>query len=60
MHLFIGMENGIRPLRIILAGVAVSAFLGAGISAILVLYSDRIHGALMWMVGAYRLVHGHM
>ena len=44
-------KNGIRPLRIILAGVAVSAFLGAGISAILVLYSDRIHGALMWMVG---------
>lgn len=31
--------------------MAVSAFLGAGISAILVLYSDRIHGALMWMVG---------
>ena len=25
-----------------IAGVAVSAFLGAGISAILVLYSDRI------------------
>lgn len=44
-------KNGIRPLRIILAGVAVSAFLGAGISAILVLYSDRINGALMWMVG---------
>ena len=44
-------KNGIRPLRIILAGVAVSAFLGAGISAILVLYSDRVHGALMWMVG---------
>ena len=32
-------------------GPAVSAFLGAGISAILVLYSDRVHGALMWMVG---------
>ena len=44
-------KNGIRPLRIILAGVAVSAFLGAGISAILILYSDRVHGALMWMVG---------
>lgn len=44
-------KNGIRPLRIILAGVAVSAFLGAGISAILVLYSDRVHGALMWIVG---------
>lgn len=44
-------KNGIHPLRIVLAGVAVSSFLGAGISAILVLYSDRVHGALMWMVG---------
>ena len=44
-------KNGIRPLRIILAGVAVSAFLGAGISALLILYSDRVHNALMWMVG---------
>lgn len=44
-------KNGIRPLRIVLAGVAVSSFLGAGISAVLVLYSDRVHGALMWMTG---------
>lgn len=44
-------KNGIRPIRIILAGVAVSAFLGAGISAMLIFYSDRVHGALMWMVG---------
>jgi iron complex transport system permease protein len=44
-------KGGIRPIRIILAGVAVSAFLGAGISALLVLYSDRVHGALMWMAG---------
>ena len=53
-------KNGIRPLRIVLAGVAVSSFLGAGISAILVLYSDRVHGALMWMVGALRHVPGPM
>lgn len=44
-------KNGIRPIRIILAGVAVSAFLGAGISALMIFYSDRLHGALMWMVG---------
>ena len=44
-------KNGIRPVRIILAGVAVSAFLGAGISALMIFYSDRVHGALMWMVG---------
>lgn len=44
-------KHGIRPVRIILAGVAVSAFLGAGISALLIFYSDRVHGALLWMVG---------
>ncbi len=44
-------KNGIRPSRIILAGVAVSAFLGSGISALLVFYSDRVQGALLWMVG---------
>ena len=44
-------KNGIKPIRIILAGVAVSAFLSAGISGILIFYSDRVHGALMWMVG---------
>jgi len=44
-------KDGIRPVRIILAGVAVSAFLGAGISALMIFYSDKVHGALMWMVG---------
>lgn len=44
-------KNGIRPTRIILAGVAVSAFLGSGISVLLVFYSDKVQGALLWMVG---------
>lgn len=44
-------KNGIRPGRIILAGVAVSTFLGSGISALLVFYADRVQGALLWMVG---------
>ena len=44
-------KNGIRPIRIILAGVAVSAFLSAFISALMILYSDRVHSALIWMVG---------
>ena len=44
-------KDGIVPVRIILAGVAVSAFLGAIISGILIFYSDRVHGALLWMVG---------
>ncbi|WP_455130263.1 FecCD family ABC transporter permease [Propionibacterium acidifaciens] len=45
-------EGGIQPLRIILAGVAVSALCGAGISAFMVLFSDRVAGALMFMNGA--------
>ena len=45
-------KGGIQPIRIILAGVAVSAFLGAGISALLVFYSDRVHGALTFMNGS--------
>ena len=44
-------KDGIRPIRVILAGVAVSAFLGAGISALLIFYSEKIHGALLFMVG---------
>lgn len=44
-------KGGIQPIRIILAGVAVSAFLGAGISGLLVFFSDRVHGALMFMNG---------
>lgn len=44
-------KNGIKPVRIILSGVAVSAFLSAGISGLMIFFSDRVHGALMWMVG---------
>lgn len=51
MVYMLAWKGGIRPVRIILAGVAVSAFIGAGISALMVFYSDRVHGALMWMVG---------
>ncbi len=48
---FLAWKEGIRPIRVILAGVAVSAFLGAGISALLIFYSDKVHGALLWMIG---------
>ena len=44
-------KDGIKPIRVILAGVAVSAFLSAGISAMLIFHSDKVHSALLWMVG---------
>lgn len=45
-------KGGIQPIRVILAGVAVSALFGAGISGTLVFYSDRVHGALTFMNGS--------
>lgn len=48
-------RGGIQPLRVILAGVAVSALCGAGISAAMVLFPDRIQGALAFMNGSLSL-----
>lgn len=45
-------KGGIQPMRIILAGVAVSTLCGAGISAVMVLYSDRVQNALLFMNGS--------
>lgn len=48
-------RDGIQPLRVILAGVAVSALCGAGISAVMVLYSDRIQGTINFMNGSLHM-----
>lgn len=52
MIYLLAWKGGIEPTRIILAGVAVSALFGAGISATLVFFSDRVHGALTFMNGS--------
>lgn len=44
-------KNGLRPIRIILAGIAVSAFFGAGISGLMIFYADRVQGALLFLSG---------
>jgi len=44
-------QDGVRPARLVLAGVAVSAFFNAGVSGLLTFYSDRVDGALLFMVG---------
>jgi len=45
-------NKGVTPMRIILAGVAVSAFLNSAVSALLTFYSDRVPGVLGFMVGS--------
>lgn len=45
-------NNGLKPMRVVLAGVAVNAILGGFISLLTTLYSDRIQGALLWLNGS--------
>ena len=45
-------KNGIQPIRIVLAGVAVNSILGGLISLLSILYSDRIQSALFWLNGS--------
>ncbi|UHA75304.1 FecCD family ABC transporter permease [Paenibacillus sp. 481] len=44
-------REGASVLRIILAGVAVNAVLGAATSAVMTLYSERVQSALPWLMG---------
>jgi iron complex transport system permease protein len=41
----------LTPLRLILSGIAVSSFLGAGINTLMIFFPDRVHGVMTYMVG---------
>lgn len=49
---FMAWKNGLKPMRVVLAGVAVNSILGGFISLLTTLYSDRIQGALLWLNGS--------
>lgn len=44
-------DKGTSPVKIILAGVAINALLGAITSGIMVVYSDRVQAVLPWLAG---------
>lgn len=46
-------HRGIQPLRLVLAGVAVAAFFGGGMTALSVFFSDKIQGTVAWMAGGF-------
>lgn len=52
MVLALAWNKGVQPLPMVLAGVAVAALLGGGISILMVLYPDRIQGTVNWMAGS--------
>ena len=45
-------KNGLRPERIVLAGVAINTILGGVISLLSTLFSDRIQSAILWLNGS--------
>lgn len=47
----ISWKGGTSPVRIILVGIAINAVLGAAMSALMVLYSDRVQAVLPWLAG---------
>lgn len=50
----ISIRNGkIKPIRIILGGVAVNAFLSSFISLLFIIFSDQLQGALLWLNGSF-------
>jgi iron complex transport system permease protein len=56
-------KNGVQPMRMILAGVAVSSLLGAGINALMIFYPERVIGTVDFLVGglsARTWPHFHM
>jgi iron complex transport system permease protein len=44
-------KNGVQPMGIILAGVAVSSFLGAGINALMTFFPERLVGVVDFLIG---------
>lgn len=46
-------EDGIQPLKLILAGVTVSAFFAGGMTCLMVFFSDKIQGTVNWMAGGF-------
>lgn len=44
-------NGGVAPLRLILAGVAINAFLGALTSGVMIVYSDKVQTVLSWLMG---------
>ena len=45
-------KNGLKPGRIVLAGVAINTILGVVISYLSTMYSDRIQSAMLWLNGS--------
>ncbi len=49
---FLSWKDGIKPLRMVLSGIAISSFIGAIINTILIFFPDRVQNTLGFTVGS--------
>ncbi|MDW7669119.1 MAG: iron ABC transporter permease [Bacillota bacterium] len=49
---FLSWQNGLKPLRMVLSGIAVSSFVSAIINTILIFYPDRVQNTLGFTIGS--------
>lgn len=49
---FLSWKEGIKPLRMVLSGIAISSFIGAIINTILIFFPDRVQNTLGFTVGS--------
>jgi len=49
--LALAWNNGVQPLPMVLAGVAIAALFGSGMSVLMIFHSDKVQGTVNWMAG---------
>ena len=54
VYLLAWQRNRIEPMRLILAGVALSALFGGVMTALMVFHSDKVQGSVQWMAGGFQ------
>lgn len=54
VYLLSWQNNQVHPMRLILAGVALSALFGGVTTALMVFHADKVQGAIQWMAGGFQ------
>ena len=57
----ISWKGGATPLRLVLSGIAVASFLGAGSNTLMIFFPDRVQNVIGFMVGSLSAINwGHV
>ncbi len=54
VYLLSWQHNQVKPIRLILAGVAVTALFSGAMTALMVFHSDKVQGSIQWMAGGFQ------